>query len=284
MPRPRPRLLRRPALRLSEESDLDSAADRPFDEPSCSCPDLPSAAWAAATACFFAPERRLGRERLRRLFSPAGALLSDSDPVSLFFSGALRVEESESAGCFFLDGERRRAWGASPPLRPPSLLPRGRRRRRTGVLSSAVFFSPPSVRPPVLALTVPSSLFCEDLAGRRRLRVRFCSGSCSPPARLVLFEREARDLPLPASAEVAVREASERDLLPLERLRTGFRAESPEAFASDGFLLREPEEPEEPDRRFDDLSSPEPKPAPNSWRPDSDLFVSVFLRTAKIIS
>jgi len=86
---------------------------------------------------------------------------------------------------------------------------------------------------------------------------------------------------LPASAEAAVRDAPERGLLPLERLRGGFRAESPEFFASDGFLLRDPEEP---DRRFDDLLSPELKPAPNSWLPDSDLFVSVFLRTAKIIS
>jgi len=86
---------------------------------------------------------------------------------------------------------------------------------------------------------------------------------------------------LPSSAEAVVREAPERGLPPLERLRAGFRAESPEDFASDGFLLREPEEP---DRRLDDLSSPEPKPAPNSWRPDSDVFVSVFLRTAKIIS
>jgi hypothetical protein len=131
-----------------------------------------------------------------------------------------------------------------------------------------------------LALTARPSPFSEDFAGRR-LRVRVRSGCCSPPERLASFEREALDFLLPASAEAAVREAPERDLLPLERLREGFRAESPEAFSSDGFLFREPEEP---DRRFDDLPSPESKPAPNSWRPDSDLFVSVFLRTAKIIS
>ena len=274
-PRPRPRLLRRPELRPSEESDLDSEADLPLDEPSLSCSDLPSAAWAVATAGFFAPERRLGRERLRRLFFPVGSLLSDSEPVSLFCSGALPAGEPESAGRFLLDGERRRAWEVSP-----SLLPRGRR-RRSGLLSSAVFFSPPSVRPPAFALTARASPSCEDLAGRRRLRVRVRSGCCPPPARLASFEREARELPLPAAAEAAVREAPERGPLALERLRGGFRAESPESFASDGFLLCEPEEP---DRRFDDLLSPEPKPAPNSWRPDSDRFVSVFLRTAKIIS
>ena len=278
-PRPLPPL-RREEPRPEEPEDFSEDElfrDEPFFSSflEASCESL-----ADFAAGFFAPERRLGR-LLRRLFSPEGLPRSCSVRSSRVPSEDLSVVSE--APCFFrLEGERRRVEGESPSLPAASLLRRGRRRRLGGLPSAATFFSPSPPRAFSLDLPPRPSPSRDDFAGRLRLRDFFRAG-CSPPSRLPSFAREVRVLPLSPSVDEPAesRDPLGRDRLPLERLRTGLRSEPPSDRGSAGFLLREPEEPP---RLFDDLSSPELRPAPNSWPPDSGRFPSVFFRTAKMVS
>ncbi len=256
-----------------EESGLDFAAGLPF---LVSAETLAEAREEPATF-FFAPPRRLERERLRGFFSPAWpSPLCCEDDLS-FPSRPLPAGDFAPAGAFFLrpDEERRRPWEPLPPWRASSLLPPGRRRWFPAFSSISVFFSSPPSRAPFSGRLERAGPLCEPLAGRLRLRVLLRAGfSC--PSRAPSVEREASAPAFPAPPRFF---CLERDRLPLERRRVGFLDPSPADLAVLVLLFV----PEEADRRFAVLPPAESSPAPNSWLDAPELFFSVFLRTAKMV-
>ena len=262
-----------------EESGLDFAAGLPF---LVSAETLAEALEESATF-FFALPRRLERERLRGFFSPAWPSFSCCEDGLSFPSRPLPAGDFAPEGSFFLrlDEERRRPWEPLPPwLASSPLLPPDRRRWFPAFSSVPVFFPSSPSRAPSSGRFERAGPLCEPLAGRLRLRVLLRAGfSCPPRAPSVEREASAPASPAPAEPTFPRFFCLERDRLPLERRRVGFRDPSPEDLAVVVLLFV----PEEAGRRFAGLPPAESSPAPNSWLDAPELFFSVFLRTAKMV-